>query len=114
MHASNLSSDDSPPQALSIDGHSKVDKDIQRVFPRHCPSCSCTCHSADDHAPKGMSPDTEWIYVFAGWILFTLSGAFFTWVAIESADVKSILASFFFLIACPVFLVPVWAKRPFR
>ncbi|MEQ8442915.1 MAG: cytochrome oxidase subunit III [Alphaproteobacteria bacterium] len=61
-----------------------------------------------------MTARDAWNWNFTGWILFTASAVFFTWLSFEAMDWKSILASLFFLIACLVFLVPVWRTRPPR
>ena len=61
-----------------------------------------------------MTARKAWNWNFTGWILFTLSAIFFLWVSVEIVDWKSILASLFFLVACVVFLVPVWKTRPAR
>ena len=59
-----------------------------------------------------MSPRTVWMFNFAGWILFTLSALGFVWTTWRAADMIGLGASLFFLVACLVFLVPVWAHRP--
>ena len=59
-----------------------------------------------------MSPRTVWSFNFTGWILFTISALFFLWGAWKADDVIAILASLAFLIACIIFLVPVWTHRP--
>jgi len=51
-----------------------------------------------------MTPRNEWRYNFTGWLLFNVS----------AGDRVYIIASLFFLIACLVFLVPVWRLRPPR
>ncbi|MBT4931894.1 MAG: cytochrome oxidase subunit III [Rhodospirillaceae bacterium] len=61
-----------------------------------------------------MTPRNEWRYNFTGWLLFTVSALFFIWSALEAGDRVYIIASLFFLIACLVFLVPVWRLRPPR
>ncbi len=59
-----------------------------------------------------MTPHAEWKFHLAGWLLFTASAIFFTWGAIGAGDWISIAASLLFLVACFVFLVPVWKLRP--
>jgi hypothetical protein len=61
-----------------------------------------------------MSPRTVWYYNFAGWLLFTLSALAFLWGALKAQDITGIIASLLFLVACLVFLVPVWVHRPTR
>ncbi len=61
-----------------------------------------------------MSPRTVWCYNFAGWILFTLSALAFLCGALRSGDITGTIASILFLIACLVFLIPVWIHRPTR
>lgn len=41
-----------------------------------------------------------------GWGLFIISALFFCWASLKSGDPLSFLGSFFFLVACLVFLVP--------
>lgn len=53
-------------------------------------------------------------FEFAGWILFTLSAAFFTLSSMKSGDVAAIAGSLLFLVACFVFmwsLISGLAKR---
>lgn len=59
-----------------------------------------------------MSPRTVWSFNFTGWVLFTVSAIFFLWGTWKAGDVIGILASLAFLIACIVFLIPVWIHRP--
>jgi hypothetical protein len=61
-----------------------------------------------------MTPRNQWHFNFAGWLLFTGSAAFFTWAAARSGDWIGVAASLLFLIACLLFLVPVWRLRPRR
>ena len=61
-----------------------------------------------------MTPRREWHFTLAGWLLFTLSALFFTWAAVRAGDGIAIAASLLFLVACLVFLVPVWHLRPPR
>ncbi len=42
-----------------------------------------------------------------GWVLFILSGIFFVWSTAASGDPVGLVASLLFLVACPVFLVPI-------
>lgn len=58
-----------------------------------------------------MDPRTVWRLNFAGWVLFTLSAAFFIWSSVRAGDPIAAVASALFLVACFVFLVPVWALR---
>jgi len=59
-----------------------------------------------------MTPRTVWAFNFAGWVLFTLSALAFVWSTYRAGDTIGLVASIFFLIACLVFLVPVWVLRP--
>ena len=59
-----------------------------------------------------MSPRSEWRFNLTGWLFFTVSAVFFTWAAARAGDGISVIASLLFLIACLVFLVPVWRLRP--
>lgn len=61
-----------------------------------------------------MSPRTVWSINFTGWILFTVSALFFTYGAWKAGDTIALLASLAFLIACILFLIPVWFHRPSR
>ena len=61
-----------------------------------------------------MTPRGEWRLNLAGWLLFTASAVFFTWSTERAGDWISVIASLLFLIACLVFLVPVWRLRPPR
>ena len=61
-----------------------------------------------------MTPRREWHLTLTGWLLFTVSAVFFTWAAVRAGDWVSICASLLFLVACLVFLVPVWRLRPPR
>jgi hypothetical protein len=63
---------------------------------------------------KAMTPRKVWQYNFTGWLLFTGSAIFFTWAALIDGGWIIILASLLFLIACLVFLIPVWRLRPPR
>ena len=46
-------------------------------------------------------------FEFAGWILFTLSAAFFTLSSLKSGDMAAIAGSLLFLVACFVFMRPL-------
>ncbi len=61
-----------------------------------------------------MSPRKVWAFNFTGWVLFTLSALAFLWGTARAGDTIGIVASLLFLVACIVFLVPVWANRPGR
>ncbi len=52
-----------------------------------------------------------WKLNFSGWILFTLSAIFFIWSSIRAGDIISFIASALFLVACFLFLIPVWKLR---
>ena len=59
-----------------------------------------------------MSSQSQWLYNFVGWLLFVASALFFIWASSRAGDVISLVASVIFLIACLVFIVPVWQTRP--
>ena len=59
-----------------------------------------------------MTPRGEWRFYIVGWLLFTVSAVLFTWAALHASDWIGVVASLLFLIACLVFLVPVWRLRP--
>ena len=59
-----------------------------------------------------MDESTEWAMNFFGWILFTFSALLFTWSSLESGDPKAISASLLFLVACPIFMIPLLANSP--
>ncbi len=59
-----------------------------------------------------MSPRTVWRFNFSGWVLFVVSALFFLWGTWKAGDVIGVIASLAFLIACIIFLVPVWVHRP--
>ena len=61
-----------------------------------------------------MTQRSVWRFNFTGWLLFTASALFFTWATVLAEDLISVIASLLFLIACLVFLVPVWRLRPPR
>jgi uncharacterized membrane protein len=61
-----------------------------------------------------MTPRSEWRFTLIGWLFLTASAVFFTWSAARAGDWISVIASLLFLIACLVFLVPVWRLRPPR
>ena len=61
-----------------------------------------------------MTPRREWRFNTAGWLLFTASAVFFIWSAVRAGDWVSLIASLLFLVACLVFLGPVWRLRPPR
>ena len=45
-----------------------------------------------------------------GWGLFIISALFYGWASIRSGDVLGFLGSFFFFVACVVFLIPFAVK----
>ena len=55
-----------------------------------------------------MTQKSKARFEFAGWILFTLSAAFFTVSSLKSGDLSAIAGSLFFLVACFVFMHPLW------
>ena len=46
-----------------------------------------------------------------GWGLFVISALFYGWASIRSGDILGFLGSLFFLVACIVFLIPLWLSR---
>ena len=46
-----------------------------------------------------------------GWVLFILCAGFFIASSIKNKDTFSLIASFIFLIACVVFIIPLLAKQ---
>lgn len=61
-----------------------------------------------------MTSRSVWRFNLTGWLLFTASAVFFTWATLLAGDWISLIASLLFLVACLVFLVPVWRLRPPR
>ena len=59
-----------------------------------------------------MRPSTVWWFNLIGWILFTLSALGFVWSTWRAGDDIGLVASLLFLVACFVFLVPMWFNRP--
>ncbi|MDP6874456.1 MAG: hypothetical protein QF521_13080 [Alphaproteobacteria bacterium] len=59
-----------------------------------------------------MTPRRAWLSYVTGWILFTASALFFAYAALRAGDWLNLIASLLFLVACLVFLVPVWFERP--
>lgn len=59
-----------------------------------------------------MAPRTVWTFNFSGWILFTLSALGFTWATWRAGDMVGTFASVAFLVACVVFIIPMWLHRP--
>ena len=53
-----------------------------------------------------------WNYEMAGWVLFVISAVAFLASSIRSGDGLAIAGSFFFLIACIAFLVPLLRQKP--
>ena len=46
-----------------------------------------------------------------GWVLFILCAGFFIAGSIKNKDIFSLLASFIFLVACVVFIIPLLTKQ---
>ena len=59
-----------------------------------------------------MTPRVAKRYNVTGELLFTASAAFFTCTAVRVDDWINLTASLLFLIACIIFLVPVWRLCP--
>ena len=58
-----------------------------------------------------MAPKTKFRFEFAGWVLFTLSAAFFTLSSLRSGDLAAIAGSALFFVACLVFMRPLLAAQ---
>jgi uncharacterized membrane protein YgdD (TMEM256/DUF423 family) len=67
---------------------------------------------ADEAENRNLSPRLEWLFHFAGWLLFTGSALFFCLSALKSGDILALIGGVLFLLACIVFLIPVWRTRP--
>ena len=61
-----------------------------------------------------MSPRSAWTLTFFGWVLFTVSAIFFCVGAVRDGGIIELVASWSFLLACVVFMVPVVMNRPRR
>ena len=61
-----------------------------------------------------MSARNIWRYHLVGWLLFTASAAAFVISSAGTGDHVALAASLLFLLACIVFLIPLWAQRPRR
>ncbi|MDX2381437.1 MAG: hypothetical protein QNM02_16960 [Acidimicrobiia bacterium] len=59
-----------------------------------------------------LGPRSSWRLTFAGWVLFTVSAAFFTVGALRDGGLIELVASLTFLLACVVFMVPAIMNRP--
>jgi hypothetical protein len=59
-----------------------------------------------------MSPRAAWNWTFTGWVLFTVSAAFFTVGAVRDGGLIELAASLSFLLACVMFIIPAIADRP--
>ncbi len=58
-----------------------------------------------------MTAKAKFRFELAGWVLFTLSAAFFTLSSLQSCDLAAIAGSALFFIACLVFMRPLLASR---
>ncbi len=58
-----------------------------------------------------MPSKTKFRFELAGWILFTLSAAFFTLSSFQSGDPAAIAGSALFFVACLVFMRPLLASQ---
>lgn len=59
-----------------------------------------------------MSDKAVWRFNVCGWVLFVFSALGYCWASWRAADYVSLSASLFFLIACLVFLVPMFTNPP--
>jgi FtsH-binding integral membrane protein len=55
---------------------------------------------------------STWHYEILGWALFVISAVAFLASSIRSGDGLAIAGSFFFLVACIAFLVPLLRQKP--
>ncbi len=58
-----------------------------------------------------MTAKTKFRFELEGWILFTLSAAFFTLSSLQSGDLAAIAGSALFFVACLVFMRPLLASQ---
>ena len=59
-----------------------------------------------------MSERAIWRFNVCGWLLFVFSALGYCWASLRADDYVSFTASLFFLGACLVFLVPMFANPP--
>ena len=59
-----------------------------------------------------MSNTMVWRFNVCGWLLFVVSALGYCWASLSAGDYLSFAASLFFLIACLVFLVPMFTNPP--
>ena len=59
-----------------------------------------------------MSNTMVWRFNVCGWVLFVFSALGYCWVSLRAEDYVSFAASLFFLVACLVFLVPMFTNPP--
>ncbi len=58
-----------------------------------------------------MTAKAKLRFELAGWILFTLSAAFFTYSSLRAGDPAAVAGSALFLVACLVFMRPLLSSR---
>lgn len=54
---------------------------------------------------------SERTYLLTGWVLFIVSAGFFIAASWRAGDALALIGSFFFLIACFAFLIPILHDR---
>ena len=60
---------------------------------------------SDDHTKHEVK------FQLWGWVLFILCAGFFIASSIKNKDIFSLVASFIFLAACVIFIIPLLAKQ---
>ncbi len=58
-----------------------------------------------------MTAQVKFRFELAGWILFTLSAAFFTVSSLRSGDLAAVAGSTLFFVACLVFMRPLLSSQ---
>ncbi|MCP5083790.1 MAG: hypothetical protein GY948_19050 [Alphaproteobacteria bacterium] len=58
-----------------------------------------------------MTAKAKFRFELAGWVLFTLSAAFFTLSSLKSGDLAAITGSALFFVACLVFMRPLLSSQ---
>lgn len=59
-----------------------------------------------------MTETAVWRFNVCGWLLFVVSALGYGWASLRAQDYISLGASLFFLVACIVFLVPMFTNPP--
>lgn len=58
-----------------------------------------------------MTAKNKFRFELAGWILFTLSAAFFTYSSLKAGDPAAVAGSALFFVACLVFMRPLLSSQ---